>query len=358
MSLKILDNSVRRVLDLSRWSPSPENAQPWRFEIVDSHSIILHKFYTRDMGIYDCLDHAMQFTMGILLETIRIASNSEGLEVNYNINPFDFSIYINFKKNSNVKPNDLSLFIKDRVTNRGMMSTRPLSYSSIDNLENSLKPYFDVRWFDSTRQKLLISRLNMKSSVLRLSSYNAYKIHKDIIEWNVENSKDRIPDNSLGLNRFSIFLTKWILQDWNRVRFFNKIFIGTLLPSIELDLIPGMFCGSHFAIISKNNILNVEDRINSGAVFMRFWLTASKEGLFLHPSYTPIIFSNYIINNYNFSNDLNDWKRAKNLCGFMEKIFGSKEEVSRVVMLGRIGYGKIPFSRSIRFSLEEQIKSL
>jgi len=42
-----------RILNLARWTPSGDNTQPWRFEIIDDHRIVVHIQYAQEIGVYD-----------------------------------------------------------------------------------------------------------------------------------------------------------------------------------------------------------------------------------------------------------------------------------------------------------------
>ena len=70
---------ILAVLELARWAPSGDNAQPWRFEIVDDATLIVHGFDTRAHCVYDLDGRASQIAQGALLETIRIAATGQGL---------------------------------------------------------------------------------------------------------------------------------------------------------------------------------------------------------------------------------------------------------------------------------------
>ncbi|MFC6668970.1 hypothetical protein ACFQDL_01750 [Marinobacterium aestuariivivens] len=40
------------------------------------------------------------------------------------------------------------------------------------------------------------------------------------------------------------------MQSWERVAFMNRYLAGTLAPRLQLDLIPGLRCAAHFAIVA------------------------------------------------------------------------------------------------------------
>ncbi len=46
-------------------------------------------------------------------------------------------------------------------------------------------------------------------------------------------------------------LMRWVMANWQRVDFFNTYLAGHLVPRIEMDLLPGLFCAAHFAIVAE-----------------------------------------------------------------------------------------------------------
>src|SRR5688500_8388197 len=74
---------TEQILDLARWAPSGDNAQPWRFEITAEDRIAIHGHDTRDWCLYDFDGHASHMAHGALLETLRIAATTFGLDARW-----------------------------------------------------------------------------------------------------------------------------------------------------------------------------------------------------------------------------------------------------------------------------------
>ena len=58
---------ITDILELARWAPSGDNTQPWRFEVIDDHHLVVHAFDTRDHCVYDLDGHPSQIAHGALL---------------------------------------------------------------------------------------------------------------------------------------------------------------------------------------------------------------------------------------------------------------------------------------------------
>jgi len=79
--------AIADILDLARWAPSGDNTQPWRFEVVDDHHLVVHAFDTRDHCVYDLDGHPSQIAHGALLETLAMAASAHGLRAEFSRQP-------------------------------------------------------------------------------------------------------------------------------------------------------------------------------------------------------------------------------------------------------------------------------
>lgn len=344
---------ILEILDLARWAPSGDNTQPWRFEVVNEHHVIVHCHDTRDHCVYDLDGHPSQIAAGALLENISIAASEKGLlariirrEGQPEIRPiFD----VHFAPDA-VKPDSLIPFIQKRAVQRRAMSSRPLTAQQKQVLQLAVGPEYSILWFEGFQSKGRIASLMFSNAKLRLTLPEAYSVHRNIIEWRARFSEDRVPDQALGLDAGTTRLMHWVMGDWKRVEFFNRYLAGTLLPRIELDLIPGMACAAHFAILARQPAYSSDDYIAAGRAMQRFWLTATSLGLWLQPEMTPLIFSRYIRESRTFTTQQQKIRMAQTLAEQAERIFEGK--LPHAVFMARIGLGPEPVARSIRKPLE------
>ena len=93
-----------------------------------------------------------------------------------------------------------------------------------------------------------------------------------------------------------------------------------------------------------------EEFVAAGRAVQRFWLTSAKLNLGFQPEQTPVIFSRYIDNNLQFTEDRKVNANAAKGKALFESIMGQPD---KVVFLGRLGRSKAPLSRSIRRPLKE-----
>ena len=195
-----------------------------------------------------------------------------------------------------------------------------------------------------------MATLLFRNAKIRLTIPEAYRVHRDIIEWDAQFSEDRVPDRALGLDRMTLKAMRWVMQSWERVRFFNGYLAGTLAPRVQLDLIPGMACAAHFLILANRPAETVDDYVAAGRAMQRFWLTATRLDLQLQPEQTPLIFAGYARARRQFSEVEAAASQAGRLTAQLEALIG-EADARRAVFMGRSGRGKLAAARSVRLPL-------
>ena len=342
---------TEQILDLARWAPSGDNTQPWRFEIVNEHHVVVHGFDTREHCVYDLDGHPSQIALGGLLETISIAATGHRLRTEIQRRPdtpetrptFD----VHFEADPNIRPEPLIPYIRCRSVQRRAMHTRPLTNGEKAALEASVGQGYRILWLEGFRNRLRAARLMFNNAKLRLTLPEAYEVHRSIIEWHARYSEDRVPDQALGVDRVTTILMRWVMQSWRRVEFFNTFLAGTWAPRIQMDLIPGIACAAHFVILDDHEPDTIDDYVAAGRAVQRLWLTATKLGLQLQPEMTPLIFGRYARQDMEFSKAGGAQTHAGELLAQLETLLG-KDQASRTIFMGRIGGGQAPAARSLR----------
>ena len=348
------DNVIQQILELARWAPSGDNTQPWRFEIQDERHVVVHGFDTRDHVIYDLQGHASQLALGGLLETIEIAARSRGLrcEVQRHLEAPEtrptFDIYFS---NMPAETHSLEGAIRARCTQRRPLSRRPLGERERNALEASVGEGYRVLWLEGKTTLRQVARLLFLNAHIRLTTPEAYPVHRDIIEWNAQFSQDRIPDQALGANPATTRLMRWTLRSWRRVNFMNTFLGGTLLPRLQLDVLPALRCAAHFVILARQPLHSLDDYVAGGRAMQRFWLTATRLGLQFQPEMTPLIFASYVRADLAFSRKQRSLDDARALTQKLDQLLGQAGSECAVFM-GRIGSGPAPAARSVRLPLE------
>lgn len=346
---------VERILDIARWAPSGDNTQPWRFEILADDHAVIHGFDTRERCLYDIDGRPSQIALGALIENIAIASQSLGWEATTTRRSdapetrpcFD----VRLRPAPGATDAPLARFIEARSVQRRPLRTRALSSAEKAALEAAAGPGHGLRWFEGFPARRAVASLLFHNARLRLTAPEAYAVHREVIAWGSSFSDDRVPDAAIGLDPMTTRLMAWVMRSWNRVAFFNRYLAGTLVPRIELDLVPGLACAAHFLIVARTPPATIDDFVAAGRAMQRVWLTATSLGLQLQPEMTPLIFAMYVRADRRFSGEAALWQRACELAARFERL--AAPDGARAVFMGRIGEGPAPRARSLRLPLAQ-----
>ena len=118
-----------------------------------------------------------------------------------------------------------------------------------------------------------------------------------------------------------------------------------------MDLLPGVFCGAHFALLAQQGPQTIDHYVAAGRALQRFWLTATSLGLQLQPEMTPLIFGRYVREGRGFSRQSGAIETATRLAARFAQLMPDTQ-AERTVFLGRVGHGRPAASRSLRLSLQ------
>ena len=345
---------IADILELARWAPSGDNTQPWRFEIIDERHLVIHAFDTRDHCVYDLDGHPSQIALGMLLETLVIAASAHGMEAEFRRRPESPDrcpeYFVELIPDSQLPQDPLLPHVKLRSVQRRPMHTTPLNEPQKEALQSAAGKLYTIKWFDSRVQRWQLAKLMFDNAKLRLTLPEAYSVHRNIIEWKTRFSDDKVPDQALGLDAMTLNLMRWVMTNWQRVEFFNTYLAGHLIPRVEMDLLPGLFCAAHFVIEAPKAPQTIDDYVAAGRAVQRFWLTATSFGLQLQPEMTPLIFSRYVREGRTFSRLPSAMDTASELSRRLSRFMGDSA-VEHAVFLGRIGNGAMATSRSLRLSV-------
>ncbi|HNQ04285.1 MAG TPA: nitroreductase family protein [Thiobacillaceae bacterium] len=353
--MSTLPPHIERILNLARWAPSGDNTQPWRFRVIAGDHVRVLGHDTREHCVYDLDGHASQMAHGALLETLAIAASVEGLHADIRRlpeQPEEHPVYdVRLNARPGLRPDPLVEYIETRCVQRRAMSMRPLEAGHRRDLEASV-PGYRLVWFTGLAERWRVARFMAANAKNRLTMPEAWPTHSSIIEWHARFSQDRIPDRAVGVDPLTAHLMRWALGSWRRVDFLNTWLAGTLMPRIQLDLVPGVRCAAHLVLLASRPPVDVDGHVAAGRALQRLWLTASRHGLYMQPEMTPVIFSRYVRAGQTFTRVEAVNARARRLAARLEGWLGV-EGAQRVVFMGRLGYGPAPGSRSLRRPLDQ-----
>jgi hypothetical protein len=346
-----------QILDLARWAPSGDNTQPWRFEIIDGSRIAIHGYDTREHVLYDFDGRPSHMAHGALVETLRLAATRYGFDTEWEIRSgcsdtkpvYDITLH-----RADVSEDPLVPFIETRTVQRRAMKTTPLRLEQKEALIDAVGDKFSLQFFETFTERLAFAHMLWNSAHIRLICPEAYPVHRDIIEWNARYSADRIPEQAVGVDPLTARIMRWVMGDWERVRFFNRYLGGTILPRVQLDFLPALACASHVLLKPNGVESGLIGHLRAGIALQRLWLTASRLGLHLQPEMTPLIFRWYVQAGRKISSTQGVDDAAVRLARQFERLT-SAQPVDNFAFLCRVGFSRRPYSRSLRKELSTLI---
>ena len=370
---------IEEVFEYAKWAPSGDNMQPLRIEVLSELTCIIHGFDTRDHVVYDLEGNASKLALGSFIENCKIASqslnyefsvklttNKEGKEPDhkeYCLFP-TFALSLTPAKET-LKQHPLFPYIKTRCVQRKRMGTKALSEFEKQKLTDILPKGFSIIWKETLAERWTVAKFMYGNATTRFSMKEGYDVHSKIMEFtpigqdtsaekncNSTFSKDKLPAKSLGIDPITIALTKWTLESWPRFRFLDKYLGGTTVPKLLLDVATSMKSCAHFVIIADDEPKSLDDYLAASAAMQRFWLQATQLQLGFQPEQTPVIFSEYLRNNIDFTTNGFTKKNVTSIDKDFKELIG-EENVKRAVFMGRLGRSSTPTSRSVRLSLDE-----
>jgi hypothetical protein len=255
-------------------------------------------------------------------------------------------------RDASVTPSPLLPFVRKRVTQRKPFTTRSLGVRHKRALEAAVGEGFRVVWIEGDAGRRKMAKLLFHNAHIRLTTPEAFEVHRQNIEWGVKFSEHRIPEEALGIDLPTRKIMRWALQSWQRVQFLNRFLAGTWLPRWQMDWRTALGCAAHFVIVSDTPLQTVEDFLAGGRAMQRFWLEATRQGLQFQPEMTPLIFSRYVAQSRTFTSVAAEQALAERLANDLNTLAGATETPLQRVYMGRVGFGPAPQSRSVRPPLE------
>jgi sulfur-carrier protein adenylyltransferase/sulfurtransferase len=325
---------IERILDVARWAPSGDNAQPWRFSI-DGDGV--------EVAITVEADNPYEFNQGEptlmaaggLLETMRIAASAHQRHAMWRYRGVESGAHrlrVEFPFDASVAVDPLLAYVTTRSVDRRPYRTAKLNEDWRAALQAALGDGLEARWFESPMERLRVARLNAMATDARLRDQGCYQVHRRILDWQQAFSADGVPVTALGLTGLTRTIMRWAMADWRRLDRLNRFAGGTLLARLEMDVLPGLACGAHVVVVDRHGAEGIEAHLERGVRLQRFWLTATRLGLAFQPSFAPVCFAQ------------RDAKIARSLRHLA---------AGRIAFIGRIGQPRAaaPTARSMRLPL-------
>ena len=354
------DTEIEKILGLAKWAPSGDNAQPWQFEILGDDRVDILLGGPDHDNIYEYGDgEPTLLSGGFLIESVAIAASRFGRVSEWTYRGREAGrahrISLSLPRGEGVAVDPLHAYLAIRSVDRRRYRRTPLTGDQKRQLEAALGPDLAITWFETLSEKWRMARVNAAATNIRLRLRETYEVHEQILDWDHVFSPDGVPVSALGLDTAAVKLMAWFMSRWSRLDAGNRYLGATLIPRLEMDILPGLACAAHFAISMRaahDHSRREIALLNTGRALQRLWLTATRMGLAMQPGLAPLCFAAHGRAATEFSGGRAMRGKARRLAGRVAEL--TPGDAAGPVFLGRVGVPRSTFvaSRSVRKPLE------
>jgi len=370
-------SALDAILDAARWSPSGDNHQPWRFEVLGEDMVRIHLTSEAGSNPYEYRGgEPTVLAGGMLLESLRIAATTHGRRLEWTLEGDGggdggdpYRILVRLYLAPGVREDPLASVLALRSVDRRAYRSRPLTAREAAALEAAAGPELRVTWHVGRGARLRMARLGQLATDIRLRAQETFRVHQAVIDWSGRDSTYGMPAGAIGLDRATLRLMRWAMAHWPRMHALNRL-SGTWAAAAQLDLRPGLGSAAFFTLspgedgspskegspVEKGPAergAGVERTLRLGGAVQRFWLQAARLGLAMQPGLATLIFAHYGAHDLPFTANPALQAKARRLAERFQTVLGVHP--GGVVFLGRIGEPRpgLPRVRSVRRELGE-----
>lgn len=348
--------TIEEILNLARWAPSGDNAQPWRFRILDASTVEIELRIAHG-SVYEYRGgEPTLLSAGFLLESLHVAASGFGWQLEWALQGSEAEpvLLVRFSPAAEPEVSPLFAVLTLRSVDRRGYRRRSLRADEKAALEASLERQLTLTWHESLGARWRCARLNGMASDIRLRCPEAFPVHQRVIDWENALSPGGIPARAVGLPGPMLPLLRWALSDPARMRRLNHV-AGTWGTRVELDYLPALASAAFVVFRPPTNAASETTReiIEAGRALQRFWLTATRLGLAMQPTIAMLAFAEYGESGANFTADAALHGKAARLAKRFRGWLGVAP--SEVIFVARIGEPRtrVPSIRSSRLPLAQ-----
>jgi len=277
---------IVKILNESVTAPSPDNFQPWRFEVKDNE-IRVFKVSSKVNHLLDFNEHVLMLTLGMLIENIRIAATHYSLSSAIHLFPVESNpeliAHVVLQKNDSIMEDGLYDLISRRQTNRKPYTKQQITTEIIDELLSSQNE------FDGIELKIItdhnqVRRLGKEVSLIDQIIFENQELHDSLfthITWSKEDDnkmKQGLVLDAMEFNAMEKLLFK-ALKNWKLVSFLNIFGFSKFIRFKN----SGQYSSAAASMVVGIQNNSPTDYITAGRFVERLWLRLTHHQIDLHP---------------------------------------------------------------------------
>ncbi|MGL4368200.1 MAG: Acg family FMN-binding oxidoreductase [Spirochaetota bacterium] len=275
----LLNDNVRRILDLAVLAPSGHNTQPWTVRLLSSEKMIIGTDKTRQLPKVDPQNRECILSIGAFIENLTIAAGIYGYAVSIKVtagSPFDEEITEIILTKDKKKGSDPSHIISRRTVRKGYLS-KEISGGDFRYIsQNSPESIFLAS--PSSSQGKYLADATIEANILQAQRNDA---QEELSRW--------IRFSNADARRFRNGLTTESMEIQGMAGFFVRQFFnaqtvrGESFRKQTVDLVRQQVasCGGWILITSRDS--SVSSLIDTGRQFQRMFLRIRDKSIAIHP---------------------------------------------------------------------------
>ena len=351
-----MDHIMKEIIRAASASPSVANSQPWSFSVRDN-LIQVRPDKKRADSFGNTGNTVTYTTIGGVVENLTIAAQHFGFSTEIKFFPecVDKGIIaeMNFREDKTADT-PLFQFIFTRHTNRRLYHKSPIPThisESFIQMANSFRGAH-FHWIeDQTTIDKLASLVKQTETLM----YEHPRLHSDLFKWmrwtqeEAIKTGDGLSIKTLEINKFQEMALKY-LSSWKTMNFLSRFHISSLVSDYSYRLVKNS-PALGFIVMDRQT---PEDYFNGGRFFERIWITATSQGLAVHPMCPVVVLPTVcrMLTGKGFSDK--HQKVLQNVLNQLIDIFQLKPK-NAMVMFFRIGYAPPPTEQSLRRQVDDII---
>ena len=293
----ILNELIKNILDEAVYAPSGDNSQPWYFEYKKGE-LLVKNLPEKDLPFYNFNQCGSHVAHGALLENINILAHKNGLTCKIDLFPGNDHVNtiakITFESHALQSIEDLSEYIKKRVTNRKKYEKRPLPSDIKEYLTTDPEVVSQIQFIEDERKIDVISDASVVNEMTVLKTRQIHRFFFDHVVWTY--GEEQVKREGLFVKTLEMpkaqELAFWLASHWPIMSFLNHLGVTKKIAKDNA----GIFRSSAAYIGFFSDGDDPSDYIKVGRSLQRVWLKVTKAGYQAHPV-TGVLFLNQSVKN-------------------------------------------------------------
>lgn len=352
---------LEELIHAATLAPSPDNNQPWQFELLSDGELLLLHDRTRALPS-DVNDMFSMIALGAALENLCLAAGRRGWRALVH-HPADFGpdaegrevvAVVRFAEGGTLDP--LADFIQQRVTCRKPYSRQPVEETFLREMEASIAdhPALRLHWISDRPRIRKLAWLVAAADRIRFEheSFHA-ELYRQLrfTPKEAEETRDGLDVRCLELPPGGATVLSW-LREWPRMRRLNRLGLSRLM---SLASAVQVWRTGTVGLLSTAEVSPMR-YLSGGRALQRVWLTSSKLGLSFHPLGSLPIYRARLAIPRAGEHATNHPDLLKVLNQRIDLLF-PRAVGKGIVMLFRLGQSTTPSIHSIRLSLADEFRA-